>query len=137
MGPLELQWEAVAKVLVTGLHREVTRGGFSSVVVGLSGGVDSALSAFLAARAFGPENVTALLMPYRSSSPESLEHARLVVDQLGIAGHVEEITDQVDAYFARHEDADRFRRGNKMARERMSILYDLSLIHISEPTRPY
>jgi NAD+ synthase len=119
----------VEKVLVTGLTREVTRNGFDRVVLGLSGGVDSALSAWIAARAFGAGNVTALLMPYRTSSPDSLAHARLVVDALGIACAQEEITGQVDAYFAAHPEADRFRRGNKMARERMSILYDWSQHH--------
>lgn len=126
MSELELHWEACCQVLQTGLAREVGRTGFSRVVLGLSGGVDSALVAYLAAATFGPEQVLALLMPYRSSAPDSLEHARLVVDELGIEGVVEDITPQIDAYFENHGEADRGRRGNKMARERMSILYDYS-----------
>jgi NAD+ synthase len=66
------------------------------------------------------------MMPYRGSAPESLEHAQLVVDDLGIEGVVEDITPQIDAYFGNHEEASRGRRGNKMARERMTILYDYS-----------
>ncbi len=126
MSDLELHWEASCQVIQTGLSREVQRTGFSRVVLGLSGGVDSALVAYLAVSSFGPENVLALLMPYRSSAPESLEHARLVADELGIEALVEEITPQLDAYFEHHEEADRGRRGNKMARERMTILYDYS-----------
>ncbi len=126
LGALELQWDAAVRVLSAGLQREVVRAGFSKVLLGLSGGIDSALVAALAARTFGPENVLALLMPYAASSPESLLHARLVVDALGIESKLEEITPQIDAYFAKHPEADRNRRGNKMARERMTILYDYS-----------
>ena len=118
--------EAVVSVLCRGLRREVQRAAFSKVVLGLSGGIDSTLVAYLAARAFSPENVLALLMPYRSSSADSLRHGRLVVDALGIRAVEEEITPQIDAYFERHGEADRSRRGNKMARERMTILYDHS-----------
>ncbi len=118
--------EAVVSVLCRGLRREVQRAAFSKVVLGLSGGIDSTLVAYLAARAFSPENVLALLMPYRSSSADSLRHGRVVVDALGIRAVEEEITPQIDAYFERHGEADRSRRGNKMARERMTILYDHS-----------
>ncbi len=126
LGVLQLQWDAAVKVLSAGLRQEVTRAGFSKVLLGLSGGIDSALVATLAAHTFGAENVLAVLMPYSSSSPESVEHARLMVDTLGIESQLEDITPQVDAYFANHPEADRTRRGNKMARERMTILYDLS-----------
>jgi NAD+ synthase len=118
---------AAIDVLCRGLHREVDRTGFGRVILGLSGGLDSALTAHLAARAFGPENVLAIAMPYRTSNPDSLGHAELVAGQLGIELRVEDISDQVDAYFARKEDAGAGRRGNKMARERMTILYDLSM----------
>jgi len=123
---LRLDLEAATTVLCRGLKREVERCGFTRVVLGLSGGVDSALVATLAARAFSPENVLALMMPYRESAPSSLEHARLVADALGLESRLEEITPQIDAYFQRHPEADRGRRGNKMARERMTILYDHS-----------
>ncbi len=128
LGALELQWDAAVEVLTAGLRQEVERAGFFKVLLGLSGGIDSALVATLAAHTFGADKVLAVLMPYASSSPSSLEHARLVVDTLGIESQLEEITPQVDAYFASHPDADRTRRGNKMARERMTILYDLSQV---------
>ncbi len=86
--------------------------------------------AALAARALGPENVLPVIMPYRSSSPESEADARTVATRLGLAEPVvADISSQVDAYFDRFPDADRGRRGNKMARERMSILYDMSWAH--------
>jgi NAD+ synthase len=124
---LSLDAPAAIDVLCRGLRREVERTGFSRTVLGLSGGLDSALTAHLAVRSFGPDNVIAVAMPYRTSNPDSLGHARLVADQLGIELRVEDISPQVDAYFERHPDASSGRRGNKMARERMTILYDLSM----------
>ena len=101
------------------------RRGFCHAVVGLSGGVDSAVTAALCARAFGPENVTAFLMPYRTSSAESEEHAQLVVNQLGINSRTIEITGAVDGYLDEFEpEADPRRRGNVMARTRMIVLFD-------------
>lgn len=122
---LTLDADAALEVIGRGLRREVERTGFDRVILGLSGGLDSALTAHLAARSFGPERVLAVAMPYRASNPDSLAHARLVADQLGIELRVEDITPQIDAYFAGRE-ASPGRRGNKMARERMTILYDLS-----------
>ena len=116
----------VRRILTSFIANEVRKVGVERVVVGLSGGVDSAVSAMLAAEALGPENVLAIEMPYRTSSAESLEHADAVVAACGIHCEKIEITAQVDAYFARFPDADRTRRGNKMARERMTILYDHS-----------
>ena len=126
MVDLRLSCEMVRKVLTGFIANEVGKAGFRQVVVGLSGGVDSAVAACLAAEALGPQNVWAILMPYRTSSPESLEHARLVVDDLGIHSLTVEITPMVDAYFALFPDAEHVRRGNKMARERMTILFDHS-----------
>jgi NAD+ synthase len=100
--------------------------GFERVVLGLSGGVDSALVAALAMEAVGPQNVIGISMPYRLSNPQSLEDATLVARALGIRQEVVDITPQVDAYFDRVPDAGDARRGNKMARERMTILYDVS-----------
>ena len=118
---------ALVRDLLTDFVRdEVRKAGFERVVVGLSGGVDSALSASLATRALGAQNVLPVLMPYRTSSPASLADARAVCASLGLSPTLIDISPQVDAYFENFPDADRARRGNKMARERMTILYDLS-----------
>jgi len=94
-------------------------------VIGMSGGVDSAVTAFLAARALGPENVWAFMLPYRTSSPESLAHAKLVVDSLGIGARTVDISAAVDGYVGEAEpEADAQRRGNVMARVRMIVLFD-------------
>ena len=114
------------RILTAFIANEVRKVGVERVVVGLSGGVDSALSAMLAAEALGPENVLGIRMPYRQSSAESLEHAEAVARAGGFAMETVDITPQIDAYFDRFPDADRMRRGNKMARERMTILYDHS-----------
>lgn len=126
MDNLRLDGETVRKILTGFIDNEVRKAGFERVVVGLSGGVDSALSAFLAAEALGPQNVWAILMPYRTSSSESVEHARLIVNTLGLHSLTVDITPMVEAYFAGFPDADHMRRGNKMARERMTILFDHS-----------
>ncbi|MFQ5892695.1 MAG: NAD+ synthase [Nitrospinota bacterium] len=118
---------ALVETVLTGFIRdEVTKMGFARVVFGLSGGVDSSLCALLAARALGPENVTAIIMPYKASAPESVEHAQKLVSLSGIHSLLIEITPMVDAYFESFPEADHNRRGNKMARERMTILYDHS-----------
>lgn len=114
------------KILVAFIGNEVRKTGLSRIVVGLSGGVDSALSAMLAAEALGPKNVLGILMPYKTSNPDSLTHAEMVVQKSGIESLMVGITAQIDAYFERFPDADARRRGNKMARERMTILYDHS-----------
>ncbi len=116
----------IEKVLTHFIREEVTKAGFQKVVVGISGGVDSALTAFLAVKALGKENVIGLSMPYRTSSRSSVEDARLVAEILEIEFHEIKITPQIDAYFQLFPDADNVRRGNKMARERMSILYDFA-----------
>jgi NAD+ synthase len=117
----------LARTILTGfLHTEITRAGFEHAVVGVSGGVDSSLSCYLAAEALGPENVLAIRMPYRTSSPDSLEHARLVIDSLGVKSLDFEITAMVEPLFERFPEADQIRRGNAMARARMIVLYDQS-----------
>ena len=113
--------------LVAFLQDEITRRrGFTKAVVGLSGGVDSALVAFLLARALGPSNVHAIRMPYKSSARESLDHATLVAEATGINVDTIEITDAVDGYLKYAPDADGRRRGNVMARTRMIIIFDQS-----------
>ncbi len=118
----------LAKRILTGfIHSEITRMGFQRAVVGLSGGVDSALSCTLAALALGAENVLAVRMPYRTSSSESLEHAQMVIDQLGVQSLTVEITPMVEPLFERFPEMNAMRRGNVMARQRMIILYDQSV----------
>jgi NAD+ synthase len=114
------------EILTGFIRNEVQKTGLTRVVVGLSGGVDSALSAMLAAEALGPKNVLAVLMPYKSSHPDSRAHAEMIAQASGIESMFADITPQIDAYFERFPDADARRRGNKMARERMTILYDHS-----------
>jgi len=109
------------------IYDTVRDAGFSKVIVGLSGGIDSALVAGLCTLALGKENVIGVMMPYRTSHPDSLAHAELLVSFLHITSYCVPITEMVDTYFEWFEsDADIYRRGNRMARERMCILYDLS-----------
>ncbi len=123
---LDIDAALVTEILVRFVRDEVRKVGFERTVVGLSGGVDSALALTLACRALGAGNVVPVLMPYRGSSPASERDARTVAAGLGTTPRVVDISPQVDAYFDRFPEADRTRRGNKMARERMSILYDIS-----------
>ena len=95
-------------------------------MIGLSGGVDSAVTAYLCARALGPENVYAIRMPYKTSSPASLADAQLVIDALGVHARTIEITAAVDGYLQFEPEADARRRGNVMARTRMVVLFDQS-----------
>jgi NAD+ synthase len=126
LSPLRIDEQLVRKMLVSFLKEETAKSGHKRVVLGLSGGIDSAAVAALAAEAMGPKNVTALFMPYKTSSKESAEHARLIAKTFGLALEEVDISSQVDAYFARAGEVDRVRRGNKMARERKSIEYDRS-----------
>ena len=123
---LSIDTDLTRKILTGFIHTEITRAGFSRAVVGLSGGIDSSLSCTLAVEALGAENVLAIRMPYKSSSPESLEHAQLVIDKLGVNSLTVPITDMVDPLFERFPKADHIRKGNAMARERMIVLYDQS-----------
>lgn len=124
---LQINTTLARRILTGFVYDEVTKFGFERVVVGLSGGVDSSLSCFIGVEALGPPNVTGLSMPYKTSSPQSAQHARAVACMLGIELLEIHITPQMDAYFECFPDADRGRRGNKMARERMTILYDHSM----------
>ncbi len=130
--PLLLHEEHVVNVLTIFIREEIRRTGLSKAIIGLSGGVDSALSTYLAVRAVGAENVHVLLMPYRTSSPESLSDAEAVVNDLGISSEIFDISDTADTFFRSMQSATdnaalmRLRRGNAMARIRMIALYDRS-----------
>ncbi len=123
---LHLDYHIVEDILKAFLVNEIRKFGFSSVVLGLSGGIDSAVVCELAVRALGAENVLALMMPYASSSPDSLEHAELMIRKLGIRAEEVSITPAVDAFFTSVPADQLLRRGNIMARTRMILLYDVS-----------
>lgn len=113
-------------ILVRFLRDSLQKAGFERAVLGLSGGIDSALSAYLIAEALGPENVLAIRMPYKLSSQGSLDDAQAVIDALGIKSDTVDITPMVDPLLERFPDASKLRQGNIMARMRMVVLYDQS-----------
>jgi len=123
---LTINTELTRSILIGFLKSEITRVGYSHAVVALSGGIDSALSCWLAAEALGAKNVLAVRMPYKTSSPDSLEHAQKVIDMLGMQAITIPITEMVEPYFNRFPDLSRLRRANIMARARMIVLYDQS-----------
>ena len=123
---LGINTDLAQNILTRFIRSEITRVGLQHAIIGLSGGIDSALSCILAAQALGPENVLAVCMPYKSSSPESLEHAELVIEKTGVQSKTIEISSMADALFEYLPEADKLRRGNVMARARMIVLYDQS-----------
>ncbi len=125
---LDLDYESTLGFLTTFIRDETTKPGFSRLIVDLSGGLDSAVVAYLSVQAFGSGNVVAAIMPYRESNLANVRDAHELSDGLGLKKYDIDISPQIDAYFQRYPDADLNRRGNKLARERMSILYDLSVI---------
>jgi NAD+ synthase len=147
---LVIDTEAVRREIVDFIRTYLRQAGFQRAVLGLSGGIDSALVAYLTAEAVGPASLLCVLMPYRTSSTSSVEHARLVVDRLGCPSDLVEISPMVDAYFGREREvrvgdsrdvvfemgaggpaareAPALRRGNLAARMRMSVLYDRSVM---------
>jgi NAD+ synthase len=125
------------RVIAEFIRGQLRQVGVERAVLGLSGGIDSALVAFLAAEAIGPERLLCVMMPYRTSSPASRADAESVVAALGCASELVEITAMVDGYFgsggmpgaagAEALEAAPLRRGNFMARMRMATLYDRSV----------
>ena len=123
---MKINCEQAVNYITAFLRTELHRIGYKKGVVGLSGGLDSATVLFLLVRAIGAENAIAVIMPHEVSSPQSVEDARAVADMLGVKKYEIDITPMVEAYFKIMPTEDRILRGNKMARERMSILYDIS-----------
>ena len=113
--------------IVDFIQNELKKAGFFKVIIGLSGGLDSSVVSALCVRAISMENVLGVMMPYWRSHPNSLEHAKELAKILGIKYEIIDISPMVDVYFDKFEsDVNHIRRGNRMARERMCILYDLS-----------
>lgn len=123
---LAINTDLVRPVLVNFLREELYKFNIHRAVINLSGGIDSAVSCALAAEALEPQNVLALLLPYRTSSPASEADARAVADKLGVPTRVVEITPMVEPYLQANRDMSNVRRGNVMARMRMIVLYDHS-----------
>lgn len=130
---LSLNTDLARDILAGFIKSEITRVGMSRAIINLSGGLDSALSCALAVEALGKENVLALRLPYRASSPDSLEHAQLLIDQLGIQSKTIEITDMVEPLFKIDPKISKLRKGNIMARARMIVLYDQSEVFKALP----
>jgi NAD+ synthase len=117
----------VEKVLCSFIRQELHKFGFRKGIVGLSGGLDSSVCAALGARALGGKNILGMILPYKDTFGKDVEDALALARKLGIRTRLLDISPMVDAYFSRVPTKDRVRIGNKMARERMSILYDHSV----------
>jgi len=123
---LTLDQRLVEQVLCAFIADQVHKNGFQNAVVGVSGGLDSAVVLALVQRALGAPHTFALLMPYRLSAPESLELGQTLCNELGVAHETIDISPSVDAYFDRFPATEKLQIGNKCARERMAVLYDFS-----------
>ncbi len=124
---LAIDTDIARRVIGEFIRGQLRQAGFERTVLGLSGGIDSALVAYLTAEAIGAERLLCVLMPYRTSSPASRSDAEEVVQRLGTTSALVDISLMVDGYFGPDTDASPLRRGNFMARMRMSALYDRSV----------
>ncbi len=116
----------VEKLLTRFIKEELSKFDFKKGILGLSGGLDSAVCACLAARALGPQNVIALILPYKETFGRDAQDAKEMAQGLGLQTRIIDISPMIDTYFTLHPMKSRILKGNKMARERMSILYDFS-----------
>jgi NAD+ synthase len=123
---LNIDTSTVRGKLTKFIRDEIARAGLKRAVVGLSGGIDSALVCYLSAEALGAQNVLAVRMPYKTSSPESLEHAQMVIEATGVQSLTIPITEMADAFIQHFPDMSAVRKGNIMARARMIVIYDQS-----------
>lgn len=124
---LAIDTRVARRVIGEFIRGQLRQAGFERAVLGLSGGIDSALVAYLVAEAIGAERLLCVLMPYRTSSDASRVDAETVVAALGTESTLVDISPMVDGYFASVPDASPLRRGNFMARQRMAVLYDRSV----------
>ena len=123
---MKIDCEFVERILTRFIREELTKFGYAKGILGLSGGLDSTVCAYLATKALGPGNVISLIMPYKDNFPQDVDDAREVARRLKLDCRVIDISPQVDAYFQKNPTDSPVLRGNKMARERMSVLYDFS-----------
>lgn len=128
MSSLTIDTDKTRKVLEDFIKSQISNVGFSHAVVGISGGIDSALACYLAAGALGSENVLGIRMPYKTSSQESLDHAQMVIEATGVQSETIPITEIADPLINRFPDITAVRKGNIMARCRMIVLYDRSAV---------
>jgi NAD+ synthase len=128
-GDLSIDPEWTTRILTEFITSELERTGKRKLVVGLSGGIDSAVAAHLAVRALSPDRVICLLMPYRTSSPSSVTDAEEIVRQLGTAHERLDVTPIVEGFVQVAGEVDQLRLGNVMARARMVLLFDRSAEH--------
>lgn len=126
MRELKIDFVRVEQKLTRFIRNQTRGANFSKLVVGLSGGLDSSLAVYLCCRALGSKNVFALILSYKTTSSTTINQAKLIARKYQVKTRFIDITEQIDAYFKNFPAADKIRRGNKMARERMSILYDQS-----------
>jgi NAD+ synthase len=124
---LAIDTDVARRVIAEFIRGQLRQAGFDRAVLGLSGGIDSALVAYLTAEAIGADKLLNVLMPYRTSSPSSQRDAEEVVRRLGTPSELVDITPMVDGFFGTDSDASSLRRGNFMARQRMAVLYDRSV----------
>jgi NAD+ synthase len=123
---LAIDTDVARRVIGEFIRGQLRQAGFERAVLGLSGGIDSGLVAYLVSEAVGPDRLLCVLMPYRTSSPASRADAEDIVRRLGAASEVVDITPMVDGFFGPDPEASPLRRGNFAARMRMAVLYDRS-----------